>query len=130
MAHATAAVARRAGDVAPAEWWERLAATWAGFRAAHEVGWSRLARARTLAMWVAFLFVLALLVVSGTYRNSLMVSGSCLVLLLWWYALARTKTLSWRAVSVVFSAAIGVLFGYFPARRAARMDPIEALRHE
>ena len=64
--------------------------------------------------------------------------GACGILLGWATSYLVTLLLGWPTESspesviaaVVVSATVGVIFGYYPAWKASRLDPIEALRYE
>ena len=64
--------------------------------------------------------------------------GAIGIILGWILSMAVTKfagyTTQVSSFSIILafgvSAAIGIIFGYYPAQRAARLNPIEALRYE
>jgi len=39
-------------------------------------------------------------------------------------------SLPWAVGAIVFAIGVSVIFGWYPARKAAKLDPVEALRYE
>ena len=80
------------------EWWERLRD-----RTSRSRIFLALRRVRAVASWFALLVVLVAVVVSPTVRTALGAWVGCLWLVVCWFALARTKTVSWALTSGVFA---------------------------
>jgi putative ABC transport system permease protein len=71
---------------------------------------------------------LVLSLLGGTVGVLVGVAGSVVVTdMLQWPTSVPPQAI---AIAVLFSAGVGIFFGYYPARKAARLDPIEALRYE
>jgi putative ABC transport system permease protein len=59
------------------------------------------------------------------------IGGSSIGLLIHWLSGFPVSLPWWSfAIGIGFSASIGIFFGLFPAIKASRLDPIEALRYE
>ena len=85
------------------------------------------ARARDILLQFVFEAV-ALSLVGGIIGIGLGVAGSILAAGVAGWPLVFSP---WAmAMAIGFSGLVGVFFGYYPALKASRLDPIEALRHE
>jgi ABC-type antimicrobial peptide transport system permease subunit len=85
------------------------------------------ARARDILL--QFLIEAVLLCFTGGIVGILVGRGvsKAVTLLLHWPTLPSLYAV---AVSVIVSVSVGVIFGYYPAWKASRLDPIDALRYE
>jgi len=94
-----------------------------------EIGIRLAIGARSSAVKKQFLIESIVLSLTGGIIGILLgIAASLLIpMMLGWPTLVSTTAI---VGSVIFSAAVGIFFGYYPARKAAALDPIEALRYE
>lgn len=94
-----------------------------------EIGIRMAIGARSSAVRSQFLIESIVLSLTGGFVGILLgvVVSVAIPKMLGWPTLVSTAAI---IGSVIFSAAVGIFFGYYPARKAAGLDPIEALRYE
>ena len=95
-----------------------------------EIGLRMAIGARRLHVLLQFLAEAVFLSITGGIAGIMM--GVDLVD--WLFRFSPAGWRRFRSAAIVggflFSAAVGIFFGYYPARKAAHLDPIEALRYE
>jgi putative ABC transport system permease protein len=92
-----------------------------------EIGIRKAVGARTYDILSQFVIEAMVLSILGGTVGILVGAGGALAL----KPVVATKVTLWAvALAFLFSAAVGVFFGVYPAWRASRLDPIEALRYE
>jgi putative ABC transport system permease protein len=94
-----------------------------------EIGIRMAVGARSRDIMLQFLVEAVVMAATGGGIGILLGIGSSEILQLW----ARWPTLvspGIVAIAFLFSGAVGIFFGFYPARKAASLDPIEALRYE
>ncbi len=94
-----------------------------------EIGIRMAVGARTSNILSQFLIEALLLSAVGGILGIILGSGAGALLsrLAGWATLVTPEAI---LISFSFSAAVGIFFGYYPARKASQLDPIEALRYE
>ncbi|MBN2162535.1 MAG: ABC transporter permease [Pontiellaceae bacterium] len=94
-----------------------------------EIGIRRALGARRRDIVLQFLMETLILSISGGVIG--LVFGYIIPMMITYFTHVKTaRTFSAFAVAFTVSVSVSVIFGIYPARRAAMMDPIEALRHE
>jgi putative ABC transport system permease protein len=85
--------------------------------------------ARSRDIMLQFLVEAVVMAATGGLIGIVLGIGSSEVLKEWaqWPTLVRPEIV---AVAFLFSGAVGIFFGFYPAKKAASLDPIDALRYE